>query len=448
MTSAAISAPTQPSTVLARVRAARRAADAAEVEVLVGAAEWADSHPTPPNSAGALGDLLVPDLDWDAPAEFAAALGMSTGAGTRLIHHALELRHRLPRLWARLLAGEVQVWRARRIAERTLHHPDDVATGVDASLSAIAHRIGMLTVDRLIDEALIRLDPEEHELAQLEALDARYARLHEASINHTGIAEMTLRAEWKDLKDFDDTLSEIAAALIPALAAQDVTESLDVRRAMAVGVLADPRTALDLLTQVRETARPARPRREMTLVVHLTDAALLGNDPVGRCQAAQGGTRPVLEAQVREWCARTDTFVRVQPVIDLNDHVHVDQYEVPDRLKTRLELFHHHCMFPWCTRPARSSDCDHVIPHGAGGATCDCNLAPLCRRHHRLKTLTRWTYTCIEPGAFLWTTPQGYRLLRDHTGTTDVTQRHPGRGTRRHRHRPRAPEPTGCHDVA
>ncbi|CUR59573.1 putative HNH endonuclease [metagenome] len=418
-----------PADLLARVREARRVADAAETAVLVSAAEWADLHPLgSPDVGGALDDERLPDLQWDAPAEFAAACGMSTSAGQRLIHHALELRHRLPRVWARILAGEVAVWRARRIAEATMGHPSDVAAHVDAMVESVAHRVGPVVLDRLLDEAMLRLYPEQRELDQLEALDSRFATLHEASINHTGVVEMTLRGDFKDLSDFDDTLAEVAAALAVTLEAQGMVESLDVRRSMAVGVLADPAQALELLN------RPAPPkgtpghvperrarRKRVTLVVHLTDAALAGSNAVGRCDASRGGVRPVLEQQIRDWCGRVDTELRVQPVIDLNDHTQVAAYEVPDRLRARVELFHHQCMFPWCTRPARASDCDHVIPHGKGGATCDCNLAPLCRRHHRLKTHTRWTYVVVEPGVFLWTTPHGYQLLRNHTGTHDVS---------------------------
>jgi hypothetical protein len=66
-------------------------------------------------------------------------------------------------------------------------------------------------------------------------------------------------------------------------------------------------------------------------------------------------------------------------------------------------------------------DCDHVTPHGAGGATCTCQVAPLCRRHHRLKTHGGWTYTTLEPGSYLWSSPHRYQYLRDHTGTLDVT---------------------------
>jgi hypothetical protein len=88
---------------------------------------------------------------------------------------------------------------------------------------------------------------------------------------------------------------------------------------------------------------------------------------------------------------------------------------------------------PWCTRPARFCDTDHVIAHADGGATCDCNLAPLRRRHHRLKTHAGWSYTTLEPGLWLWTEPHGQRFLVDRTGTRDITPRPSGC-----RHGPRA----------
>lgn len=95
----------------------------------------------------------------------------------------------------------------------------------------------------------------------------------------------------------------------------------------------------------------------------------------------------------------------VKPVIDLADHISTDAYEVPDRLDERGGLIHSTCVFPWCTRPPRRCDKDHGVPYDAGGPTCDCNLAPLCRFHDDI----------------LWRSPPGLRFLRDHTGTRDVT---------------------------
>jgi hypothetical protein len=55
------------------------------------------------------------------------------------------------------------------------------------------------------------------------------------------------------------------------------------------------------------------------------------------------------------------------------------------------------------------------------GPTCPCNLAPLCRGHHRLKTHGGWTVGVAAPGTYRWTSPHGYRYLVGPSGTTDVT---------------------------
>ena len=140
---------------------------------------------------------------------------------------------------------------------------------------------------------------------------------------------------------------------------------------------------------------------------------------MGRCENAR---TPITAETIRSWCGNPSVTLTVKPVIDLADHVRVDAYEVPDRLKERIALRDLGCVFPWCTRPARTAcDHDHAIPHDQGGPTCSCNVAPLCRHHHRLKTHTPWRYRLLEPGVYLWTSPHGYVFLRDPSGTTDVT---------------------------
>ena len=150
---------------------------------------------------------------------------------------------------------------------------------------------------------------------------------------------------------------------------------------------------------------------------------------MGRCE----NTRTPIDADtIRAWCGHPDATVTVKPVLDLAGHVRVDQYEVPDRLTALVDHRDGHCVFPWCTRPARGCDHDHVVPFDPDdpgrGPTCSCNLAPLCRSHHRLKTHTPWRYTVIEPGTYLWSTPHGYRLLVDPTGTRDLTPDQPSAG--------------------
>ena len=112
-------------------------------------------------------------------------------------------------------------------------------------------------------------------------------------------------------------------------------------------------------------------------------------------------TRSFVDAdQVRTWCGRPGTTVTVRPVVDLSEQIHVDQYQVPDRLAAQAAERDLTCVFPWCTRPAEGCDLDHVIPYSEGGPTASDNIGPLCRRHHRLKTHHGgWGYTVLEPGS-------------------------------------------------
>src|SRR3954464_1158484 len=59
-----------------------------------------------------LAGVGAPWVDEYAPASLAAALGIHLEAGTRLVADALELTYRLPKLWALVVAGRVEVWQA------------------------------------------------------------------------------------------------------------------------------------------------------------------------------------------------------------------------------------------------------------------------------------------------------------------------------------------------
>ncbi len=110
----------------------------------------------------------------------------------------------------------------------------------------------------------------------------------------------------------------------------------------------------------------------------------------------------------------------IKPVIDLNDTISVNAYEIPHRIREHVELRDHHCVFPHCTRPAQSCDLDHIDPYDPDGPpdqTSTANLAPLCRRHHRTKTHSHWRYQSQSPGSYTWTTPSGSTWIRDHTGS-------------------------------
>ena len=88
---------------------------------------------------------------------------------------------------------------------------------------------------------------------------------------------------------------------------------------------------------------------------------------------------------------------------------------------------------PTAHRPARSADLDHTQAYdkdGPPGQTSTDALAPLCRKHHRVKTHPSpaggtWTYRAvdpaIDPGAFIWRSPHGLTYRVDPTGTTPLS---------------------------
>jgi len=299
---------------------------------------------------------------------------------------------------------------------------------VDDQVAAVAGKIGPVQLERLIAEAQCRHMPEVAQWPDdpRSMPDQRGVWIDSDQVSMDGVVEMRGSLDLGDALDLDKALAVTASQL--ALAGS--VESLDARRATALGELArnqlaftydtDATTAVEVPDEggPRNQTRRKNDGRPVTLYLHLSDQALTGAGGVGRCENTR---TPITPDRIREWCGREGVQLTVKPVVDLADHVHVAAYEVPDRLKEATGLRDVQCVFPWCTRPARGCDHDHVIPHDQGGSTCSCNIAPLCRHHHRLKTLTAWRYTMPEPSVYVWTSPHGYVFLRDHSGTVDVT---------------------------
>ncbi|MCY4726368.1 DUF222 domain-containing protein [Nocardioides sp. STR2] len=432
-----------------RVEEQRAAADQ-----LVLAARWADLHP--PESIHSAAAFSVPGCEHEEPiagegaplvaefclAELGGVLGTSTTAAKKLVGHALELRHRLPRLWALVLAGRVPAWRARLVAERTIHATPaltrDAAGFVDAQVAAVAGRVGAAQLDRLVAEAIKRFDLAEADPAAdpedgYLSVDPRHVTIHDEDVHFAGTMRLEAELDIADAVDLDRALAR-GAAMLKALGSD---APLGARRSAALGDLARTQTALDLHASGQGSARAADGlpvAREVVLHAHFDagfagEAAVFG--PTGRMEERQ---RLVLLEQVRDWCADSRTKVTIKPVVDLNAQLHTDAYEVPDRIREQVVLRDRTCVFPWCTRPARGCDVDHVIEHDHDaqsegrpqpGPTATWNLACLCRFHHRLKTHTSWTYRMTEPGCFEWTSPYGHRYRRDRTGSCSIDPAEP-----------------------
>jgi hypothetical protein len=64
------------------------------------------------------------------------------------------------------------------------------------------------------------------------------------------------------------------------------------------------------------------------------------------------------------------------------------------------------CSAPGCNAQAIHSELDHTEPYPAGPSD-ECNLAPLCNRHHHGKHAPGWKLEQPEPGVMRWTLPSG-----------------------------------------
>ena len=303
----------------------------------------------------------APLVDEFAPASLAAALGISLAAGKQLMADALELIYRLPRLWALVVAGRVPVWRARAISRETHDLDTDAVAYADRLITVVPDKVDQVDASRLIHEARLYFDPdravadEEHELSR-----------RGVWIKHRGnpaTTEVFMTLETPDAL----LLDRPSAASRPTSGVLGDTEDLDHRRARAVGILADPQYALDLMS-----GHDAAPTRGQTgaldLYLHLNPADLTGDGTGAGAGAVSIEKLGTITAQLlTEWLARhcgVGGKINLRPVLDLTDETKaVDQHDPPDAMREHVILRDAHCVFPGCRRDSRSCDLDHITPY-------------------------------------------------------------------------------------
>ncbi|MGI8702242.1 MAG: hypothetical protein ACR2JU_13750, partial [Nocardioidaceae bacterium] len=343
------------------------------------------------------------------------------------------LRHRLPVLWTRVQAGEVKTWVARRVAARTRRLSWAAAARVDAEVAPLVASVPFGGLEKILDAAILTADPE------LAASDAKAAAERRGVWRgrdlDSGTATIFGRGDGPDIAAFDMSLDVVARAL--RLLGDDAT--IDVRRAKALGVLANPQAALELVGEAEQARRqaprhpdaaadgsvPVGDRRRCTLgpatlYVHVSRESL--REDAGVAQVEDLG--PALLDQVRGWLG--DRTVRLQPVIDTDAVPAVDCYEVPARLADAIRLRTPAGFFPFSCSLSRHDDNEHTMPYlppddgGPPGQTAMGNLAHTRRHEHRIKTFSRWKVTQPRSGAWLWRSPHGYHFLVDSYGTTPL----------------------------
>lgn len=485
--------------------------------LVVLAVEWAKHHPSrnstlpafvpdrsPYDFQGEFDELALrgcQSFDDDAVTEFGIAAGLTTRTARRLIRESIMLVHFLPRVWARVLAGGLDVWRARNLAGDCFGLTPAAIEFVDAQMSASTARLTPSARESLIARARAQYMPEEEQSLEDEAKAARCVSIHAHEPLH-GVVPVDAVLDLPDALALEAALSAGAQAL--ADAGSDAP--LEVRRSWALGDLARSASGHGTLLPTSnpglcscggvapgawvpaETSPGQRPHWNgkgasppgVKLFIHLDHTAIdppsTGSPPnefapfrtdttarVGRVEGpALAGTHVCTPETIREWFTRPTLAgahlpdVSIRPTLDRSEEINSGSYQVTERSKDHVALSHAGCIFPFCTRPAHVCDADHTIPwksDGQGGATCTCNLAPLCRTHHRIKTHgdnaptengehNVWSYTHLGGREYFWKGPRNWAFIRTRDGTfeaaadpTGAAPAHPGAPVAQDAHR-------------
>ncbi|MFP5253984.1 MAG: DUF222 domain-containing protein, partial [Actinomycetes bacterium] len=206
-----------------------------------------------------LGGAGTPRVAEFAAAELGARLRMGSRGAKALIADALDTRHRLPRLWARVTAGQARVGWVRYVAQATRELSVEAAALVDAAVADLVDgRVPWSRFETIVAGQVAAADPD---LAARKEEQAR-ARAHARASRHSeaGMKAFHLWAPTAVVVALDATVAYLAAAL----AALGDTDTEDERRVKACAILANPMHAVELLAafarhRTRTTPPPGPP---------------------------------------------------------------------------------------------------------------------------------------------------------------------------------------------
>src|SRR3954449_7952043 len=233
----------------------------AEARMFVLAAHFADLHsgaglPVSLHGSGRGSRRVLPGLERSvqvggdgtprigefACSELGCRLQMSPVSARRYLADAVDVRHRLPLIWERVVAREARIGNARLVASMTRHLSREAAGSVDRAMVAFVD--GSLPWGRFLtrlEGKIVAADPAqaaEREAARVSEQFAKRTRASEA-----GTAGFYLRSTVGVIARLDATVAFVA----DALKAFGDPDNLDLRRVKAMVLLCNPAQAVELL---------------------------------------------------------------------------------------------------------------------------------------------------------------------------------------------------------
>ncbi|GAA2098900.1 hypothetical protein GCM10009841_12450 [Microlunatus panaciterrae] len=221
----------------ALVSRTHRALVDAEAAMLELAALWGHTFP----AAHSTDPEAAPAVEQDAALEFGTLMQAGLMAAQNMIADALDLEHRLPRVWLRVRKGEVRAWKAREIAKQTRQLDRAGAEYVDTAVHRYLTALNWTRFQHLLAAKIIEADPRQAEARAKAAEAERFVRTGRSS-DH-GLKTLYARAQAGEVIWFVAMVDRIATIL----GDRGDPDSEDVRRSRAIGILANPALALRLL---------------------------------------------------------------------------------------------------------------------------------------------------------------------------------------------------------
>ncbi|HEY3871119.1 MAG TPA: DUF222 domain-containing protein [Actinocrinis sp.] len=342
-----------------------------------------------------------------AISEIAEALNLHPSTAHSQVVQAVAVVDRHLATWEAWASGQVTAQQVARLVQTTDRLGDDIVKAREIEERVLPKMPGQIlqATRRALSRVLLAVDPEGAKLRQQRAAKQR---------------EVTMAAEQDGMATvFLNTTAEQATAVYErvdqAARAQDPQDGRTLAQRRA-----DAMCAMILDTPNAPAGQgPATPAALVQVTVSLETLLALNANPgelerYGAISADTARALAMAPGSLWRWLAydpETGALIKTSPRV----------YQPTAEVRRFVQARDRVCAFPGCTRPACRCDLDHVDPFdhdcpACGGQTDQENLVPLCRHHHRIKTVGGFTVKVIVPGRSVeWTSRHTGRTYRvDH----------------------------------
>ncbi|HEX3900919.1 MAG TPA: DUF222 domain-containing protein [Mycobacteriales bacterium] len=295
----------------------------------------------------------------------------------------------LGRSWRALDRGDITVLHLKAVEKATRNCSPRVAAAVDEKVIPLAVQRGWTPgeVTRAARRMVIALDPDGAKDRAASAKDSADVHLYPgedetSTLNATGDAVKA--------RQVMDAINDRAEAM----GRRGDDRAVGVRRFDALADLVLNGTASTANIPVRGEVHV---RIDLTTLLGLDDnpGELTGYGPITAETARQIATDSMLRRLVFD------------PLTGDTLDLGLRSYRPSAALRRLIEATYPTCGMPGCSRPSIDCEIDHRNERRDRGRTDRCNLAPLCKMHHQMKTKGRWKVDQNPDGSETWTSYVG-----------------------------------------